>query len=162
MEFSTYTKLKSEKQPFRHVHFLINGDHHIIEINDPMSLHSMGRFNKDEFRNAIKNDGKFNYEFDADDEGFYLLGGETNNDITVSGNISNHKDEFSTFHIKVLKGILIITSTFNKKKVTTVIFLDKKEEDEVMSKVIEMIRKLFFEFYNWVDECLCSDMDEFY
>ena len=156
MNVHTYKTTKSDKQCFIHVHFVIDKDHHIVEINDAMVGNI--RFSRKVIKDAIFNNKAFDkYVFQADDEGFYTSG-KMNPDIVVSGNVTDYDDPYSKFILEITDidnvRSVVIKSTFNNKQVTTIIPIGSEVHKE---QLLEMLHSILFALYSgfedWTNEC---------
>lgn len=163
MNVHIYKTIKSPEQPFVHVHFVINQDHHIVEINDGMARNTS--LSRKDIRDAIFNNKLMKYKFQADDEGFYTVN-DMNADIVVSGNVSDYNhDRYSQFTFEITNKdnvrSLTINSTFNKKQVTTVIPIESEPHKEELSHMVHsIISELYSGFGDWVDSCVCSSYED--
>lgn len=157
MSVHTYRTTKSAKQPFVHVHFVINTDHHIVEINDAMAENT--RLSHKAIKDAIVNNKFDKYVFQADDEGFYTID-DMNSDIVVSGNVTDYNDDpYSKFifEIKDVDNVrsLIIRTTFNQRQVTTVIPIGSRTHKRILAKMVHSITSaLYSGFSDWYIECI--------
>ena len=166
MEFSTYTTVKSAKQPFPHIHFLVCGDHHILEINDAMARHEI--FYVTDFENAVQRDEEFeDFFFQADDEGYHETAEtlEANSAPVSSGNVTDTEENYSTFTVKVNNGDngkrVVIMTTFNRKQVETIFNVDTQEKKDEAVKVVPKITKAIGKgISQWFDECQNSVFEE--